>query len=77
MSDNEDERRAALVSFVRVLELDPLPGDGEVRIGRTKSKSDAPYFTTSGVIAESARAAALRRVGAALELVGWDFMLVG
>jgi hypothetical protein len=76
-ADHEDERRAALAAFVETLELEPLPDERIVRIGRTQSKSDAPYFSASGVLDEPSREASLRQVEAAFERDGWEVLESG
>jgi hypothetical protein len=70
--DDPEERRAALVAFVEALELEPQPGDATVRIGRTQSKSDAPYYTATGVLDEASRQSGMARVADAFEREGWD-----
>jgi hypothetical protein len=76
-SDDENERRAALAAFVEALELDPRPGEQTVSIGRTQSKSDAPYFSVGGVLDEPSREAGLRQVEAAFEQDGWEVLESG
>jgi hypothetical protein len=76
-SDNENERRAALAAFIDTLELDPLPDERAVRIGRTQSKSDAPYYAATGVLDEPSREAGLREIEAAFERDGWEVIESG
>jgi hypothetical protein len=46
--DDPEERRAALVALVEILELDPLPDEKVVRIGDVQSKLDNPYYVATG-----------------------------
>lgn len=75
--DEREERRAALEELVAALGIEPQPGDDAIRIGRTKSKSDYPYYTATGVLDEPSREAGMSRVEAAFEQEGWEILESG
>jgi hypothetical protein len=75
--DEPDERRDALEELVVAFGLEPQPGDAAVRLGRTKSKSDYPYYTATGVLDEASREAGTSRVGATFEREGWEVLESG
>jgi hypothetical protein len=74
--DEPEERRIALTALLDELELEPLPGQDEVRIGRTQSKSDYPYFSATGIL-EMSRASGIAQVESAFERQDWDVIESG
>jgi hypothetical protein len=71
VNDKPQERRVALRALVQSIGVEPRSDDAAVRIGRTQSKSDYPYFSANGVLAVS-RAVGIARAEAALEGLGWE-----
>ena len=72
--DEPEERRIALKALVE--ELEPLPGQDDVRIGRTQSKSDYPYFSATGIL-QMSRASGIAHAESAFEQQGWDVIESG
>ena len=74
--DEPEDRRIALTALLEEFELEPLPRQDEVRIGRTQSKSDYPYFSATGIL-EMSRASGIAHAESAFEQQGWDLIESG
>jgi hypothetical protein len=74
--DEPEDRRVALTALLEELELEPLPGEDRVRIGRTQSKSDYPYFSATGTVKMS-RASGIAHVEEAFAQREWDVIESG
>jgi hypothetical protein len=71
-ADDPEERRAALAELVEAYDLQPLPGDADVRISRVRDTNGYPYYVATGVVDEPERTAGMARVATAFEREGWD-----